>query len=361
MDTPQKIRLLIFVPSLECGGTERYVSLLCNHIDINRFDVTLAVLNDAHPFYEIRHTIEVIDLKTKRVRNALFRIKKLIKQNKPDIIYSNANHLNLLFALARWMFPKNILIIARESSVVSINSKRASYPKLYLSLIKKYYRRLDHIICQSAYMRQDLVSNFNVAPESITVIHNPVAEISGSTVNKNASIKKFITVARLSNEKGIDRLIRSVALLDIPFEYYVVGEGNERTALEKLINELQLQDKVFLTGEKIDPYQDMNDADLMLCGSHYEGFPNALLEAGMLGIPVVAFNAPGGIGEIIKDGENGLLVTSNAEKDLSNAIKRALDMNFDRQQIIDTTRQKYSPRIIVPKTMLIFENLLSEQ
>ena len=352
----KKIRLLIFIPSLECGGTERYVSLLCNHIDTDQFDVTLAVLDNAHPFYAIKNTIGVIDLHTKHVRNSLFKIKNLVRQKKPHIIFSNANHLNLLFAMFRGMFPKSTVIIGRESSIVSINSKRASFPRIYQRLIKKYYRQLEHIICQSVYMQQDLVTNFEFPVNKTTVIHNPVEEMAvGQLVSPSKN--KFITVARLSEEKGIDRLIRAAALFSFPFQYYIIGEGKQRNALEKLINDLQLKDKVFLTGEKIHPYHGMEDATLMLAGSFYEGFPNSLLEAGMLGIPVVAYDALGGTGEIITNGENGILVKDTNETAFGAAIEKALQLDFDRDRIARLTKQRFFVEGIITETVNLFARL----
>ena len=350
-DSQQKIKLLIFTPTLECGGSEKYVSILCNNISEEKFDVTLMALNDAHPFYEIKNTVEVIDLKVKRARNSLFAIKKIIKQKKPDIIYTVSNHLNLMIAMFRWALPRVKVIVARESSIVSINNRRTQFPALYNRLVKKYYRKLDHIISQSDFMQQDLVSNFKFPNNKITVIHNPVEDVQAVVAPQK---NKLITVARLSEEKGIDRLIRSVAQLSIPFQYHIIGEGNKRMDLQNLINELQLQDKVFLDGEKINPYHNMDDAALMLSGSHYEGFPNALLEAGARGIPVVAFDAPGGTKEIITDGENGFLVKDNDEKAFGDAIERALSFNFDRNEIIDRTKKRYSINAIVAETEGLF-------
>ena len=352
MDETKKIRLLIVLPTLECGGTEKYVSLLCNHIDTNKFDVTLAVLNDAHPFYEIKNTVEVVDLHTKRVRHSLFKIKKLVRQTRPHIIFSNANHLNLLFAMCRWIFPKTTKIIARESSIVSINSQRVSFPRLYQRLIKKYYRRLDHIICQSVYMQQDLVTKFNFPEIKTTVINNPVEVMSNGRAQPLEN--KFITVARLSKEKGIDRLIRAVARLSIPFQYFIIGEGGQRARLQKLVDDLQLQDSVFLTGEKINPYQGMENSTLMLSGSFYEGLPNSLLEGGILGIPVIAFDAPGGIGEIINQGSNGLLVKDNDEAAFAIAVEKALQTNFNRDKIIIDTKERYSANTIIGKVEALF-------
>ena len=102
------------------------------------------------------------------------------------------------------------------------------------------------------------------------------------------------------------------------------------------------QDKVFLQGEKKDPFKGMEDADLFLMGSYYEGFPNVLAEAGALGIPAIAFRAPGGIAEIIEEGENGILVDDNDLLGYATAIKNGVSANFNRQKIIQTAKERFS-------------------
>jgi glycosyltransferase involved in cell wall biosynthesis len=344
-----KIKILIFIPSLECGGSEKYVSLLCNNINTEKFTITLAVLNNANQFYAIRNTaITLIDLKITRTLYSFFKIRRIVKEIKPDIIFTNANHLNLYFSIFKNFIEKKITVIARESSIISINSKRANWPFIYNTLIKFFYKRLNCIICQSQYMQQDLVNNYSIQKEKTTVINNAVEE--AYLVNSEPQKNKFITVARLSDEKGIERLIRSVANLSILFSYHIIGEGDKKEALQNLINSLQLQNKVFLEGQKSNPFAGMENASLFLMGSHYEGFPNVLLEAGMLGIPVVAFDAPGGINEIIVDGENGLLVKDGDEKSFALAIEKAMAVNFNRPQIITNTKSKFSAYFIIKQT-----------
>ena len=348
-----KIKLLIFIPSLDCGGSEKYVSLLCNNIDTQKFAVILAVLNNAHPFYAISNpSVTVINLKVQQVRHSFFKIKRLVKEIQPDIIYTNANHLNLFFSVFKNFLAPKITIIARESSIVSINSKRAKFPLLYSWLIRRFYKRLDYFICQSLYMQQDLIDNYLIKKEKTIVINNAVEEstLTGIIPLQN----KFITVARLSQEKGIDRLIRAVARLRVPFTWHIIGDGDQMKTLEKLVGTLQLQNKVFLEGEKDRPFEGMENAGLFLMGSYYEGFPNTLLEAGALGIPVVAFNAPGGISEIITDRENGLLVQSHDESDFSAAIEKAMAFNFNRQQIKINTKNKFAVKQVIAVTADLF-------
>ena len=348
-----RVRLLIITPTLESGGSEKFVSLLCKHINTNIFSVCLVVVNNANPFFKIENNaIEFIDLKKNRVLFSLPAIKKAVNNFKPDIIFSTANHLNLYLAIFRNHFSTAIKFIGREANVVSINSQEAKMPLLYNRLLKKYYSRFDHIICQAAYMQQDLVKHYHIPFHKTTVIHNAVQEVSAKPFrqekNETERTYKFVTIARLSLQKGIERLIHSAGLLSVSFKYYIIGEGSKRNELQQLIDTLQLQDKVFLSGEKKSPFSGLEDADLFLMGSYYEGFPNVLLEAGSHGIPVIAFNAPGGIAEIIKEHENGLLVEDNNIIAFVAAIKNALAYNFDRNQIIETTKKRFSINSMMP-------------
>lgn len=359
MNHSTKIKLLIITPSLQCGGSEKFVSLFCNHINTRLYSVCLVVVNNSKPFYTITNpAIEIIDLKKNRVLFSLSIIKATVKKFKPNIIFSTANHLNLYLAVFRNSFNAGIKFIAREASIVSINSRQAKIPFVYNRLIKKYYNRFDKVVCQSVYMQQDLVSLYNITADKTIVIHNATQEVISKPIQHgkedNERVYKFITIARLSEEKGIERLIHTVGLISVPFQYFIIGEGDKRTELEKLIKSLHLQDHVFLLGEKTDPFAGMKDADLFLMGSYYEGFPNVLLEAGAHGIPVIAFNVPGGIAEIIIDSENGLLVDDNDIIDYAAAIKKALLANFDRVRIADMTNERFSINKIIPELEKLF-------
>src|SRR5437868_14534393 len=119
-------KILIVVPSLECGGLERNVAFICNHIDTDKFEVTLAVINNSNRFYKISNpAIVIVDLQCGNVRSSLLKITRLAKKVQPSIILTTANHLNLLIAMFRPLFSRKLKIVARESSIISINSKRA--------------------------------------------------------------------------------------------------------------------------------------------------------------------------------------------------------------------------------------------
>lgn len=353
------IKLLIVVPTLECGGLERNVSIICNNIDTAKYDVTLAVLNNTNQFFQITNpAVNVIDLKINNVRMSLFAILRLAKKLNPAIILTTANHLNLFLAIFKWMFPGKLKIIARESSIVSVNTQRTWNPRVYHWLLKTFYKKIDLIICQSESMRDDLLAHYHIPKNKTHIIYNSVKAPAVNEGEEAAvSYAKFITVARLSTEKGLDRLIRAVSLLKIPYQFTIIGEGYKRAALQEVINELSLQSNVFLNGSSSKPFSIVANPDLFLMGSYYEGFPNAMLEAFAAGIPAVAFNAPGGIAELLADNENGILVKENDEAAFAAAIQKALAHSFDKKKIQASTLQRFNIDAVMKEWDKVFEEM----
>lgn len=345
-----KIKLVIFTPTLQCGGSEKFVAMLCNNINKEKFDVTLVVLNNANPFYTITgNSVNVINLQAPRIRNSLFKIIAVIKKEKPSIVFTTANHLNIYVALFRQFFPEKIKFIARESSVVSINTKRAPHPGIYNWLLKKFYKRFNCIISQSEFMQKDLIENYHIKKEKTVVINNAVENAAQTQAKYLFTTAKFVTIARLSEEKGIKRLINAVVKLPFSFTYHIIGEGSEKESLRQLIKSLDAENKIFLEVQKDKPFAGMEDAHLFLMGSYYEGFPNTVLEAGSYGIPVIAYDVAGGINEIITDGENGFLVKENSDTAFCQAIEKAMHTNFNRQKIAATTVTSYSIKNSIEK------------
>jgi len=354
-----KVKLLIVVPTLECGGVERNVAIICNNMDTAKYDVTLAVLNNANQFFKITNQdVKLVNLQIANVRKSLFRILRLSKKIRPDIILTTANHLNLFFGIFKWLFPKRIKIIARESSIVSINTQRTWNPVVYHWLLRVFYKKINMVVCQSKHMQDDLVANYNIKIGRTCIIHNAIIPAS---INPAPSTQEpyanLITVARLSKDKGLDRLIKAVSLLKIPYRFTIIGEGYMRQPLQELINELSLQQYVFLAGRNEQPFTQVQNPDLFLMGSYYEGFPNAMLEAISLGIPVVAFNAPGGIAELMINNENGILVESSDERSFVDAIQKALDSKFDKTKIRDEALKRFNIDKIMKQWYELFGSL----
>ena len=133
-------------------------------------------------------------------------------------------------------------------------------------------------------------------------------------------------VGRLSEEKGFDRLINVVGkLIDEgqPVGLIIAGEGHLKDALQKQIDEMQLQDHVRLAGFLPDPRELYRAIDLFVLSSIREGLPNVVLEAMASQRPVVATNC-NGIPNLVKDGDNGLIVPTADSDALFHAIRRCI-------------------------------------
>lgn len=133
-------------------------------------------------------------------------------------------------------------------------------------------------------------------------------------------------VGRLSAEKGFDVLIRSTRALvsrGLDVRLVVVGEGNERTNLERLVRELQLGDRVRLAGWQADVRTYFEAMDVFALSSLREGLPNVLLEAMALGVPIVSARV-NGVPRLVQDGRNGLLVNAGDADGLTAALATVL-------------------------------------
>lgn len=347
--TTKKISILFIIPSLHTGGSERVVLHLVRHLSREAFDVTLLILKKEGALLSlVPPDIKVIAFNYNRTAHSIFAILKLIWKLRPGILFSTLGHLNLIIALLKPLLPKETILVARESSIISLRNKDERYPKIFDFLFRTVYSRFHRIICQSEYMKNDLVVNFSVPEQLITVINNPVdfnmLPFIETTPKDGNGECNLISIGQLRKEKGYERVIESLAKTPVSFNYKIIG-GGDKEGLQKIIDNLGLSDKVFLLGAMPSPYAELAKSDCLLLGSYYEGFPNVVLEANACGIPVIAFKAPGGHNEIIVEGVNGWFVSSADE--LNALLEQKVYGSVDRQKIVEVTKARYNMERIV--------------
>jgi glycosyltransferase involved in cell wall biosynthesis len=183
------------------------------------------------------------------------------------------------------------------------------------------------------YFKEIGVTRTRVIPNGIDVEDFGAKTLSRDEVREELGISgefTIITVARLEKVKGIKYLISALRLLesrpDKPthgFKLVIIGEGSQREELEALVKESALGLKVRFVGQvpnhEISAY--LGAADCFALPSLKEGFGIVVLEAMAAGIPVVA-SAVGGILDIIKDGENGILVAPGKPREIAEAVHK---------------------------------------
>ena len=150
----------------------------------------------------------------------------------------------------------------------------------------------------------------------MTGVQTCALPISMTISLNNNDILNLITVGRLENQKGYDRIIKVLAKLkreDYKFHLKILGEGSERDRLEDLITQNELKEYVELTGFTDNPYPYVKNADLFVCSSRSEGYSTVITESLILGTPVITTDCSG-MRELLKDGEIGLIVENESEK-----------------------------------------------
>lgn len=352
-----KVKLVMAIPSLKKGGAERIFSFIANNIDKNIFQVYLIVFgNEEDIEFEIdQKNVTLIALNCKNVRSGVFRFLKTIRHIKPQIVVSTLTHLNIIFSFLSLFYGKRYQFVIREASVVTINNQREKFSFFFNLLLKFGYRNLNTIICQSNDMADDLIKNFKLSSDKVVVINNPITYPTPVLTNKTKKgTFTFISVGRLVASKGVDRILTIIARIDIPFKYIIVGDGPERQRLEEIAHKLNLTDKVNFAGQCDNLETFYREADLYLNGSFYEGFPNALIEACSFGIPIISFNIPGGINEIIKEEFNGIVVTDGDNDGFNMAIRRAKNMDWNNKGIQKDIYERFGQKQILKKYERIF-------
>jgi glycosyltransferase involved in cell wall biosynthesis len=135
-----------------------------------------------------------------------------------------------------------------------------------------------------------------------------------------------LAVGRLTDQKAFDVLIQAFSLVrkNRTARLLILGEGEDRPALQSLIERLGLEEDVSLMGFVQNPYPYVSQSSVFVLPSRWEGLPTVLIEALYLGAPVIATDCPGGSREILKDGQYGKLIPVDAPVDLADAIQVSL-------------------------------------
>lgn len=332
------------MPNLGGGGGERIISILLNNIDRNKFEPHLVILkkNGSNAFLkDLKKDVTLHRLEIKhRIKISfpllIYKLLKLSKQEKPDVLFFGSGQINALISPFLFLFPKRIKTIARESNMPSIFEKYFFIKFFYRFFYSNYYK----IIVQSDDMFNDLYENFKISKSKMIKINNPidvsyvdkkintteVIALSGARIN-------LLAVGRLTYQKGFDLLIPQLAKLeDSNFFLTILGEGEEREALENLVLKNHLEQKVCFKGNVENPYKYMEKADALILSSRFEGFPNVVLEALACGTPVLANYCLGGIDEIIKPGFNGYIYSFKNE-DFEFQFEQFFKSNFNKDEI----------------------------
>ena len=333
-----KERLALFLPGLYEGGAERIVLNLAKGISERGYAVDLVLARAEGPYMsQIPDAVRLVNLNAPRVLSSVPALAKYIQQERPTALLSGM-FANVIALWARRMCsaPCRMAIIEHNSLSSIVNSKKDLRWQLYPKLAKWFYPWANNIIAVSNDVADDLARVTHIPRHLIQVIYNPI--VTPDLQNKSevplehpwfkeGAPPVILAVGRLTDQKAFDVLIRAFSLVNKKHHVHllILGEGENRSDLQSLIDQLGLEQDVNLMGFVQNPYQFMAHASIFVLPSRWEGLPTVLVEALYLGLPIVATNCPGGTGEILKDGQFGRMVPVDDPLALAEAIQGTIN------------------------------------
>jgi len=336
MKTPKE-RLAIFLPGLYEGGAERTMLNLAKGISARGYSVDLVLARAEGPYMEqIPDTVRLVDLKAPRVLGSVPALARYLRHERPTGLLS-AMFANVIALWARHLcgVPQQLVVVEQNNLSSLVKSKKDLRWQLYPKLAGWSYPWANNIIAVSNDVADDLARVAKIPRELIQVIYNPIVTTDLQDKAK-ASMEHpwfkegeppvILAVGRLTDQKAFDVLIQAFSGVrkNQRAHLLILGEGENRPALESLITQLGLERDVKLMGFLQNPYPYMAQASLFVLPSRWEGLPTVLVEALHLGVPVIATDCPGGSREILNDGRFGRLVPVDEPLILTEAIVEAM-------------------------------------
>lgn len=354
-----KALLSIFLPALGGGGAERVSTILANTLAEMGHSVDLVLAEAKGPHLEsVDSTVNVIDLRAGRVMSSIPALVKYLRSRQPQALLATLDHACVAALIATRLSGCDIRVVLRLANVLStsIAQSRVIRSRFVLSpLIKLLYRRADKVIAVSHGVATDAMRFAAIPPERLVVINNPVPTDQIQRLTRESVELPWIfdpnepvvlAVGRLSPQKDFLTLIRAFARVRATrndARLVILGEGEQREEIERLVAELGLKPHVSLPGFVKNPYAYMARAAVFVLSSRWEGFPNVLVEAMAVGVPVVATDCMAGPAEILENGRYGQLVPVGDVDAMAAAIIRELDLGPGPREELQLRAKDFSP------------------
>ena len=312
MNTPSPRTITLFIPDLEMGGAERvFVTLSRQFLQLGH-GVRLILTRKTGPLLaELDPRVEVIDLAAGPTRpgwifglRTLCRLRRELRRNPPEAMLSTLTGANLVAIAARLLSGKRFPLVVREAVTLADAGSA-----LRRAAVRLFYPMADHIVALTEPMAVQLEQRTGLSRHRIAVLPNPLdrerieaLSLDASERDAIAAISPYIvSIGRLSPQKAHGDLMHALALLDAPPRCVILGEGPQRAELEALRQELHLQDRVLLPGVRTNPYPWLRHASAFVLCSHWEGFPNALLEATHFRLPIIVTRYDASVDGLLSD------------------------------------------------------------
>ncbi len=380
----RKIKIAQVITRMDKGGAPDIVRLLCRSLDAEKYDVRLIYGSTAYPsqetesfLKEFKDNIISVPYLKRNIRPlsdilAVIRLYLLFRREKFNVVHAHTAKGGALGRLAAKMANVSLILYSPHGHDF-YGYFNPFVSRMVITAERFLAHFTDRIITLTQLGKKDFIDFKIASPKKIVVISSGLVlerynkievDIAGKRQELGITEDKVLVgmVGRLETVKGPEYFIKAASIIVDEFPdvaFLVVGEGRLKYKLESMAKESGISEKVFFAGWREDVPEILPLLDILVLPSLNEAVGRILIEAGASGIPVVATNV-GGIPEIVRDNQTGILVSARDAYGLAQAVISLLRDKQKRQSLAEAAKNWIDDKFSVYKMVEEISNLYSE-
>lgn len=338
----KKKTIIFVIDGLGIGGAERLMVPILRHLDRERFSVRVCVLQskDGNPLAEDIRALGVpVDfLNVRRLRDftAILRLRNYLKESRADIVHTQLEFANILGNISAKLLGLPSVCTVHVLPALETSLKSQLHQSAEWMMLRIF---CDRVIAVSEETRLHYIAHSGIPPRKLVMIHNGIdltqfqrlePDIVRAAVRREFNLPDnsilLTTVAVLRPLKGIEYMIRALPAIcaAYPTAYYLIaGDGAYRDILMTEAEQADVKERVIFASRRADIPRILSASDIFVLPTLTEALPTVLAEAMACRLPIVA-SAVGGVPEMVRSGENGILIPPMQPAELSRACNALL-------------------------------------
>ena len=371
------MKFVFIINSLGGGGAERVLQTLTSKLIELKHEVTVILLEKDNNPYLLDPNVKIIILKSSFLAKSFGKILFIpiqaielnyhLRELNIDRAISFLVRANFVHCFTKFFTNRKVLISERIHTKKQYEESNFSN-KIMNFLVKNLYKKADKIVPISNGIKDTLVNDYNLDNKKIEAIHNPqdIHKIKNTKLEKvdfefDKDFIHYITLGRLVEQKDHYTLIKAFKICNEQHKntkLLILGQGPLEKETQNLINELNLENHVFLLGFKDNPFDYLKLSDVFVFSSIFEGFGNVLVEAMACELPIISTSCPSGPSEILDNNKYGILVDVKNIDSLADAMIKLYDPLVNKQYKLLSIKRanNFDVSIVVDKYINLIKN-----
>lgn len=321
------MNIAFVINAITNGGAERQTVNLANSLAKIEGNHLFLFSEDKRPGeYPISNQVTRVEILKKNLLVDAWQVFKYGRKYDIDVLIGMGIYANWVLCLSRLLGRRKVIVSEMNDPRHDRLSRKSKF------LRKLLYWRGDGFVFQTEE-EKDFYSS-SIQSRSV-VIPNPIC---GNLPLRSAMPqKRIVAVGRLMPQKNYPLLLKAFSKIHVKspdYELHIYGQGELLASLKKMAEELDLQEHVFFEGFCLNVHHAIQDSDIYVMSSDFEGMPNALMEAMGMGFPVISTDCGGGGPKaLIRSGVNGILTPIGDENQLADAISYVIEHPLEKEKM----------------------------